>query len=109
MIMATIAALAFNRFNLPVALAACWVTNPLTVIPIFRAEERLGRWLMQDALIFDELLAWSLGGEPGPWMLRAIHLGVGSLFCAAVAAAAGNLLVRALWDITHYRRPGAGE
>jgi len=33
------------RGNVPVALAACWVTNPITQIPIMVFQERFGTWL----------------------------------------------------------------
>lgn len=31
--------------NVPVALAACWITNPVTQIPIMALQEQLGSWL----------------------------------------------------------------
>lgn len=34
------------RVNLPMAIAAVWVTNPLTMVPIYYGTYRLGRWLL---------------------------------------------------------------
>jgi uncharacterized protein len=34
-----------GRGNVPVALAACWMTNPVTQIPIWVFQEKFGRWL----------------------------------------------------------------
>ncbi|PQJ27140.1 hypothetical protein BSZ32_00580 [Rubritalea profundi] len=34
-----------GRGNVPVALAACWVTNPVTQIPIWVLQEKFGWWL----------------------------------------------------------------
>lgn len=33
------------RANIPVALAACWVSNPITQIPLMVGQESLGSWL----------------------------------------------------------------
>jgi hypothetical protein len=32
--------------NLPIALAACWVVNPLTAVPVFGAEWYVGKWIL---------------------------------------------------------------
>jgi len=32
--------------NLPIALAACWLTNPVTAAPIYYAEYLVGKWLL---------------------------------------------------------------
>lgn len=34
-----------GRGNVPIALAACWVTNPITQAPIMIAQHNFGRWL----------------------------------------------------------------
>lgn len=44
MILAGIGAVRF-RANIPIALAACWVTNPITQIPIILFQEQLGDFL----------------------------------------------------------------
>lgn len=36
----------FYPGNLPVAIAACWVTNPVTAPPIYYMEYKLGQWFM---------------------------------------------------------------
>lgn len=35
------------RANVPFAMAACWVTNPFTQVPILLAQFRLGQWLRE--------------------------------------------------------------
>jgi hypothetical protein len=35
------------RVNVPIALAAVWITNPLTITPFFIAAYRLGAWLLR--------------------------------------------------------------
>jgi uncharacterized protein (DUF2062 family) len=44
MVLAGIGAARF-RANIPIALAACWVTNPITQIPIMLFHERFGEFL----------------------------------------------------------------
>lgn len=45
MLLAVLAAL-YWRVNLPVAVAAVWINNPLTIGPIYFIAYKLGRWLM---------------------------------------------------------------
>ena len=33
------------KANIPIAMAVCWVTNPLTQAPIWLSQERLGDWI----------------------------------------------------------------
>ena len=33
------------RANIPIAMAACWVSNPLTQVAIWLAQEKLGDWI----------------------------------------------------------------
>lgn len=33
------------KMNIPFAVAACWVTNPLTMVPVWLFQERFGSWL----------------------------------------------------------------
>ncbi len=44
MILAAIGAVKF-RANVPIAIAACWITNPLTQLPIMMFQERFGDFL----------------------------------------------------------------
>ena len=36
----------FYPGNLPIALAACWLTNPVTAAPVYYAEYKVGEWLL---------------------------------------------------------------
>lgn len=36
----------FFRFNVPIALAMCWLTNPFTMPPMYFAEYHLGAFLL---------------------------------------------------------------
>lgn len=44
--------------NLPVSLVACWITNPLTVFPIYMTAYRLGKNLLQDSYLFEFILVF---------------------------------------------------
>lgn len=39
------------RANVPFAMAACWLTNPLTIAPILYAQFRFGQWLRDFLLV----------------------------------------------------------
>ncbi len=56
MILTTVGDLCF-RVNLPVALAACWITNPLIAVPIYLMAWRLGRWVIFGLPWLEEWLA----------------------------------------------------
>lgn len=34
-----------TKMNIPFAVIACWVTNPLTMVPVWLFQERFGSWL----------------------------------------------------------------
>lgn len=48
-----------TRGNVPIALAACWITNPVTQVPIMLIQEKFGAWLHNHgaprAPLFDKL------------------------------------------------------
>ncbi|MGE0383566.1 MAG: DUF2062 domain-containing protein [Gammaproteobacteria bacterium] len=91
------------RANVLVAIAAVWVTNPLTIAPMFYAAYRVGAWL--------------LGTPPQPvafgWSARALTdaalvvgepLVVGCVLFAIGASAMGYLGVRIAWRWHAVRR-----
>lgn len=104
MLLTTATAIYFKHLNLPIALAACWVTNPLTAIPIYMNAEKLGKYLLEAQAFISSLLVILLGADPGMWIIRPIRLVLGSLVFASVAALIGYFFMRLLWDITHRGR-----
>lgn len=83
MLLAATAA-AWLRFNLPVAVAMVWITNPLTMPPIFYLTYRFGAWLLGSpprSWTFELSPHWLLqqAGAIGPPLL------VGSLVVGMVA------------------------
>ena len=101
MLIAALLAILF-RVNLPVAVAIVWITNPITIPPIFYSTYRLGAYLldMEPAKIEFELsLAWAMSTFAQIWQ----PLLLGSLLVGSVAAILGYVLTNYLWAL-HVRR-----
>ncbi len=94
MVPAAVASL-FLRVNLPTALLGVWITNPLTVAPIYYACYVLGSWVLGTpaSAEFDASWEW-LGNELGRvgWPLL-----VGCLMVSSVSAVAGYLGIHWWW------------
>lgn len=97
MLLAAAAAVAL-RVNLPVAVAGVWLTNPLTMAPLFWAAYRFGAWVLHSRPL-------TLDGPPGlGWFLEGFAqiwqpLLLGSLVFGAASAALGYVAVRLLWRL----------
>ncbi len=96
MILAAGSAIVFN-VNLPLSVALVWITNPITMGPMFYGAFRVGNWL--------------LDGKPGApfkielsydWMMTGLAhiwepLLLGSVVCGAIAALTGYVIIRIYW------------
>lgn len=84
--------------NLPVAVAMVWVTNPVTMPPIFYAAYRFGAWMLGEkpgALHFEMSFHWllnRLGAVWRPFLLGCLVMGV-------LSAVIGYSVIRILWRI----------
>ena len=105
MIVAILSALML-RVNIPVAAAAVWVTNPLTVVPIFYLAYRLGCAVMNVPVqSFPEEFSWN-------WMTTELianwkPLWFGSVILATSISSAAYVLINVVWRISttyRYRR-----
>ncbi len=99
MLLAAVIAIYF-KVNLPIALAACWVTNPLTAVPIYMAGRKLGKAMLthnEHVEAFVNLFVPA--GQMGPFIRGSIHLTSGSLILAILAASAGYLAIQVLWAV----------
>jgi len=94
MIPATVASLLL-RVNLPTAILGVWITNPLTIAPIYYACYVLGSWVLGTpaSAQFDPSWEW-LSGEMARigWPLL-----IGCLLVSTVSAVLGYVGVNWLW------------
>ena len=93
----------FARCNLPIAVALVWITNPLTIGPMFFFAYKLGAWLV-DVELTESRWEWSwqwLGTRFAaiwwPFLL-------GCLVCGWVAGLTGAVVSRLLWRLHVIRR-----
>jgi uncharacterized protein (DUF2062 family) len=97
---------ALLRFNLPVAVATVWITNPLTIPPIMFACYQLGAWLLGKPPLewaFEPTMEWFIS--------KASDLGwpllVGSMTTAVIASTLTFVIAHLLWRwhiINKFRR-----
>ncbi len=84
------------RVNLPVTVAAVFVTNPITIVPIFVTAYRLGAGLLgvePQPLTIDLSFGWLMAELTRYWQ----PLWAGSLLLAALTAAVGYLFANLAW------------
>ena len=95
MVLAAGAAIA-ARCNVPVAVAMVWVSNPVTVAPLFYAAHKLGEWILDRPpgdFRIELSLRWlseELGKVWEPLLLGCFVLGLAS-------ALLGQILIRLVW------------
>jgi len=92
-----------SRCNLPMSVMLVWITNPITIPPMFYFAYRLGAWLLDMEIEVKTIeLSWS-------WL--SSHLGTigypllfGSLVCGWVSGVTGMVIVRLVWRMHVIRR-----
>jgi len=88
------------RFNVPIALAMCWLSNPITMPPMYYVEYELGSFL--------------LGIKPEPvqltleWFSTNMHaifipLYFGTLIFSIVGSISAYFIVNYFWKLSAYR------
>lgn len=90
MIVAAIIAILL-RANMAVAIAMCWVVNPLTMIPMFGFAYAIGASLLGYSFQDLDFHSWQVILDV--WQ----PLTLGCFLCGTVLAVTGNLLVRFYW------------
>ena len=95
MILAAGGAILFS-VNLPLSVALVWITNPLTIPPMFYGAYLVGDWLLggtggdfSPQLSFDWLM-YGLANNWQPFLL-------GCLICATIASILGYTAIRLYW------------
>lgn len=96
------------RVNLSIAVAAIWITNPLTAVPIYVAASRVGRFLCEHTRIGEMTWAFfGFEGRTGRFMEQGLFLWTGSLVFSIVSAGLGFVTVHAMWGLWRRRKERA--
>lgn len=96
MVMAAGAAILF-RVNLPLSVALVWLTNPVTIPPIFFFAYLVGTWILgtpPQAESFHFSLEWLENGGMNQILAPLL---VGCLICGAASSLLGYSLIHWLW------------
>ena len=87
------------RVNLPISVGLVWLTNPITMPPIFYFCYKVGTWILETPLrkgiTFELSFRWimeELSAIWQPFLLGCFVMGV-------LSAVLGNLLIRLLWRL----------
>lgn len=97
MLLAAMLAVIF-RCNIALSVALVWISNPLTITPIFYFTYRLGAWLLNmEVAVATIELSWSWWREN--LGLIGYPLLFGSLVCAWISGVTGFIFVRVAWRL----------
>jgi uncharacterized protein (DUF2062 family) len=91
------------RVNLPISVLLVWVSNPLTMPPIFYTSYTIGRWILDvppRSFQVEMTIQWFTNDLLTIWK----PLFMGSLVLAVVAGLSGYLVIRVLWWISVVER-----
>ena len=95
MLLAAVAAMAV-RVNLPISVALVWISNPITMPPLFYFAYRLGAWVMGvPELDFDFELSYEWIGHKLELIWEPFLLGC--LIVGSVLSVVGGIGMRYLW------------
>ena len=86
------------RVNLPISVALVWITNPLTIPPMFYFNYLVGTWILgssPEQIEFELTVECLTEGMANIWQ----PLYLGSLVCALIAATVGYFGMRGLWRL----------
>jgi uncharacterized protein (DUF2062 family) len=94
-----------TRVNLPVSVALVWITNPITLPPLFYICYRVGVWILNEpgpAPNFEFSMEWLQSELASIWQPFLL----GSLLTGIASAVLGYCTVRGLWrlNLTRYHR-----
>ena len=92
---AVIAMMPLLKFNVPIALAMCWLTNPFTMPPLYYIEYLTGSFFLGTKIGDVEIsMDWFTNNIDNIF----IPLYVGTAFYSVVVSVGGYLLVNYLWE-----------
>lgn len=86
--------MAFFKFNVPIGLAMCWISNPFTMPPIYYMEYRTGSFFLgSDPLEVEMTVEWFTNNIDTIF----IDLYVGALFYSVTVSLSAYFLVNYIW------------
>jgi len=102
MVVAALASI-WLRCNLPLAVALCWITNPLTIAPIFFLAYKVGTTVLgvtAESVEFELSWQWMSHGLVAIWQPFLL----GCLLCGVFFGCLGYFVVSVLWRWGAMRR-----
>jgi len=98
------------RANVPFAMAACWVSNPFTQVPLFLAQFRLGHWLRDTLSVpMPGFLARVDYTLPGVGQLNAASFTLGFISSGVLLAILAYPIVLLVFALLPARMGGRAE
>ena len=97
MVLAVALAIPF-RVNIPISVGLVWLTNPVTMPPVFYSAYKIGAWILGEpmhAVSFEISMEWMMHELTLIWQPFLL----GSLILATVSAVLGNVIIRLLWRL----------
>ncbi|TVO68872.1 DUF2062 domain-containing protein [Sedimenticola selenatireducens] len=100
-----------TRVNMPLSVALVWISNPITMPPMFYFNYLVGTWITGEPAMnghFELTMEWFTQSMGNIWQ----PLYLGSLVCGVIAALAGYLGIRGLWRmhiISHWKNRRANK
>ncbi len=89
-----LAMMPFFKFNVPIALAMCWLSNPFTMPPMYYIEYLTGSFILgSEPLNVEMTIEWFSGNLDDIF----IDLYVGTFFYAVIGSLGGYWLVNHFW------------
>lgn len=92
-----------GRANLPISVALVWLTNPLTIPPVFYSAYQLGTWIMgipEQGFSFE--LSWQWLGQSMGEIWQPLFLG--SMVCGVAGGILGYTGIQWMWRVLVIRR-----
>ncbi len=90
------------RVNLPVSVMAVWISNPITIAPLYFFVYKVGAWILQIPVEkHDFSLTWEWLSSEFITIWQPFLLG--SLICGLIAALLGVLGTRLVWRLVVIR------
>ncbi len=87
------------RVNLPISVGLVWLTNPITMPPVFYFAYKLGAWILgtslHEGVTFEVSYEWIMEELAAIWQPFLL----GCLVLGAASAVLGNITVRLLWRL----------